>query len=514
MRWRHPEHGLMPPAAFLPLAERAGLMGPLALFVLEDAIARCAQWRAAGHDVTVAVNLSVTNLMDPDLPAEVDALLRGSGLAPRHLELEITEDVVMADAVGPIGVLHELKELGVRLSLDDFGTGYSSLAYLKHLAVDALKIDRSFVRDMAERTRTPRSSARSSRSPTTSTSRSWPRASRRSAPGSRARRGLRHRPGLPPRAPDGGRRLRGVAGRADRPAVGPPGRVAAAYGSSASRPAPGGRSPGRGAPSSVADRARAGRRARGRSRSPAGSGGPPARSCVARCRRRRPRPRSRRRRQQARAAARWSSVALKSPARIRTRAARRVGPRQRAEHALPHRRASPLVGGGGWMTCTSTGGRCAGRRSARAARPAAARGLTGRERAQRPAREQAGARAAAAGRVDRRCGSSRRSPARVEARQLGGRELLEGQHVDAAGARDEVDDRPRVAAGPRTGWTVIDADRHAVGRPGCGAGQRPRQQRQRERAGDRDGATTATAQRRSARATTSGTATVSADVAA
>jgi diguanylate cyclase (GGDEF)-like protein len=150
VRWRHPEYGLMPPAAFLPLAERAGLMGPLALFVLEQAIEGCAQWRAAGHELTVAVNLSVTNLMDPDLPAEVAALLRQGGLEPRHLELEITEDIVMADAVGPVGVLHELKELGVRLSLDDFGTGYSSLTYLKHLAVDALKIDGSFVRDMAD----------------------------------------------------------------------------------------------------------------------------------------------------------------------------------------------------------------------------------------------------------------------------------------------------------------------------------------------------------------------------
>jgi diguanylate cyclase (GGDEF)-like protein len=150
VRWRHPEHGLMPPAAFLPLAERAGLMGPLALHVLEDAIGQCAAWRAGGRELTVAVNLSVTNLMDPDLPAEIAALLSEAGLPPRCLELEITEDVVMADAVGPIGVLHELKELGVRLSLDDFGTGYSSMAYLKHLAVDALKIDRSFVRDMAD----------------------------------------------------------------------------------------------------------------------------------------------------------------------------------------------------------------------------------------------------------------------------------------------------------------------------------------------------------------------------
>ncbi|HEY6758850.1 MAG TPA: EAL domain-containing protein [Baekduia sp.] len=150
VRWRHPEHGLMPPAAFLPVAERAGLMGPLALLVLDHAIARAAAWHAAGRDLRVAVNLSVTNLMDPDLPAEIAALLVASGLPADRLELEITEDVVMADAVGPIGVLHELKELGVRLALDDFGTGYSSMAYLKHLAVDTLKIDRSFVRDMAD----------------------------------------------------------------------------------------------------------------------------------------------------------------------------------------------------------------------------------------------------------------------------------------------------------------------------------------------------------------------------
>jgi diguanylate cyclase (GGDEF)-like protein len=150
VRWRHPEHGMMPPASFLPLAERSGLMGPLALFVLERAIAQCAAWHAEGHDLTVAVNLSVTNLADPDLPTEVATLLRQCGLEPQHLELEITEDIVIAEAIGPIGVLHELKELGVRLALDDFGTGYSSLAYLKHLAVDTVKIDRSFVRDVAE----------------------------------------------------------------------------------------------------------------------------------------------------------------------------------------------------------------------------------------------------------------------------------------------------------------------------------------------------------------------------
>jgi EAL domain-containing protein (putative c-di-GMP-specific phosphodiesterase class I) len=150
VRWRHPELGLMLPGAFLPLAERAGLMGPVTLLVLEQAMARCVQWRAAGHDLSVAVTLSETNLMDPDLPAEIAALLTESGLEPRHVELEITEDMVMADPAGPIGVLDELKDLGVRVALDDFGTGHSSMASLKHLAVDALKIDGSFVGNMAE----------------------------------------------------------------------------------------------------------------------------------------------------------------------------------------------------------------------------------------------------------------------------------------------------------------------------------------------------------------------------
>ena len=149
VRWRHPEHGLMPPEAFLPLAERAGLMGPLAVAVLDQAIRACVGWRAAGHDLSVAVNLSVTNLQDPDLPGDIADLLRDADLEPQHLEVEITEEVVMADAVVAIDVLHELKALGVRVSLDDFGTGYSSMAYLKDLAVDALKVDRSFVRDMA-----------------------------------------------------------------------------------------------------------------------------------------------------------------------------------------------------------------------------------------------------------------------------------------------------------------------------------------------------------------------------
>ncbi|HEY4095912.1 MAG TPA: diguanylate cyclase, partial [Baekduia sp.] len=98
VRWRHPEHGLMPPSTFLPLAERSSLMGPLALFVLERAIGQCAAWRARGHDLSMAVNLSVTNLADPDLPADVAALLRHGGLEPEHLELEITEDIVIAEA--------------------------------------------------------------------------------------------------------------------------------------------------------------------------------------------------------------------------------------------------------------------------------------------------------------------------------------------------------------------------------------------------------------------------------
>jgi diguanylate cyclase (GGDEF)-like protein len=149
VRWQHPERGLLFPDQFLPMAEQTGLMRPLTLYVLERALRQTRAWHDAGRPLSIAVNLGVPNLLDLQLPGDVARLLEETGVAPRYLELEITENVVMADPVRTIQVLKALRELGVGLSLDDFGTGYSSLAYLKRLAVDELKIDKSFVMQMA-----------------------------------------------------------------------------------------------------------------------------------------------------------------------------------------------------------------------------------------------------------------------------------------------------------------------------------------------------------------------------
>jgi diguanylate cyclase (GGDEF)-like protein len=149
VRWQHPDRGLLPPDAFLPMAEQTGLMRPLTLYVLERALRQTRAWHDSGRPLSIAVNLGVPNLLDLELPGDVARLLEETGVAAHHLELEITENVVMADPVRTIQVLKSLRDLGVGLSLDDFGTGYSSLAYLKRLAVDELKIDKSFVMQMA-----------------------------------------------------------------------------------------------------------------------------------------------------------------------------------------------------------------------------------------------------------------------------------------------------------------------------------------------------------------------------
>jgi diguanylate cyclase (GGDEF)-like protein len=145
VRWEHPDRGLLTPDAFLPLAEQAGLMRRLALGVLERSLRDLRCWRAAGHDLTVAVNLSVSNLQDVALPEQVAMLLDATGVPAGALTLEITEDVLMADAARSSQVLAGLRALGVRLSIDDYGTGYSSLSYLRALPVNELKVDRSFV---------------------------------------------------------------------------------------------------------------------------------------------------------------------------------------------------------------------------------------------------------------------------------------------------------------------------------------------------------------------------------
>jgi diguanylate cyclase (GGDEF)-like protein len=148
VRWQHPELGLLPPSDFLPIVEQTGLIGPLTRHVVEQAVAQCAAWRQAGKDLTVSVNLSVRNLLDPDLPSLIADLLTLYGLAPEALQLEITESMLMSDPDRSLVTLTRLAQLGVGLSVDDYGTGYSSLANLRRLPIDELKIDRSFVSPM------------------------------------------------------------------------------------------------------------------------------------------------------------------------------------------------------------------------------------------------------------------------------------------------------------------------------------------------------------------------------
>jgi diguanylate cyclase (GGDEF)-like protein len=150
VRWEHPEHGLLAPGAFIAAVEQTGLIGPLTRHVLERSIAQCATWRNDGNDLSVAVNLSVRNLLDPGLPGQISALLDTYGLPSGALQLEITESMIMSDPERALVIVGRLSELGVRLSVDDFGTGYSSLANLKRLPIDELKIDRSFVSPMME----------------------------------------------------------------------------------------------------------------------------------------------------------------------------------------------------------------------------------------------------------------------------------------------------------------------------------------------------------------------------
>jgi diguanylate cyclase (GGDEF)-like protein len=150
VRWQHPELGLLPPAAFIPAVEQTNLIGPLTRYVLERSIAQCAAWRDDTGNLSVAVNLSVRNLLDRDLPRDIEGMLSSHGLPPDALRLEITESMIMSDPDRALANLGRLNDLGIRLSVDDFGTGHSSLANLKRLPIHQLKIDRSFVSRMLQ----------------------------------------------------------------------------------------------------------------------------------------------------------------------------------------------------------------------------------------------------------------------------------------------------------------------------------------------------------------------------
>jgi diguanylate cyclase (GGDEF)-like protein len=147
--WDHPLYGSVPPDDFIAIAEQTGQIRELTRFVLDRALASCASWAVMGHPLEVSVNLSVRNLMEPDLVEAVAGLLRKHSLPGERLTLEITESHLMSDPARTAEVLEGLASLGVRLSIDDFGTGYSSLAYLKQLPVTEIKVDKSFVRDIA-----------------------------------------------------------------------------------------------------------------------------------------------------------------------------------------------------------------------------------------------------------------------------------------------------------------------------------------------------------------------------
>jgi EAL domain-containing protein (putative c-di-GMP-specific phosphodiesterase class I) len=150
VRWHHPERGLVGPDVFVPLAENTGLIGPLTVVVLDDALAQVRMWDRMGVHLDLAVNLSTRSLLDRGLPGVVSKMLARHGLAPQRLELEITESMIASDPERALEVLAQLRSVGVRLALDDFGTGYSSLANLRDLEVERLKIDRSFTQAMIE----------------------------------------------------------------------------------------------------------------------------------------------------------------------------------------------------------------------------------------------------------------------------------------------------------------------------------------------------------------------------
>lgn len=149
LRWAHPEHGEIPPMRFLAIAEQTGLMGPLTEWVLDNAIAQCAEWQKEGSEITVSVNISPTNLLDPVFPAQVETILDRYGVPPRLLVLEITEHCVIREFERAKGVVERLRATGIMVSIDDFGSGFTSLAYLSGLAVGQLKLDRGFVTRLA-----------------------------------------------------------------------------------------------------------------------------------------------------------------------------------------------------------------------------------------------------------------------------------------------------------------------------------------------------------------------------
>jgi EAL domain-containing protein (putative c-di-GMP-specific phosphodiesterase class I) len=149
LRWIHPEHGMISPAVFIPIAEGSGLITSIGEWVLREACAEKVRWERAGlGNFPVAVNVSRRQFRGRDFEGQVASVLRDTGLSPDHLEVEITENALMEDVRQTLGTLRCLRRMGISLSIDDFGTGYSSLSVLGQFPANRLKIDQSFVRNI------------------------------------------------------------------------------------------------------------------------------------------------------------------------------------------------------------------------------------------------------------------------------------------------------------------------------------------------------------------------------
>ena len=149
LRWRHPVHGMISPAKFIPLAEETGLILTIGEWVLRQACAQARAWADAGRPLRVAVNLSARQFRQPGLDGLIRGVLEETGLDPARLDIELTESIIVHDPAAVTAILAGIEKLGVQISIDDFGTGYSSLSYLKRFPIDVLKVDQSFVRDIA-----------------------------------------------------------------------------------------------------------------------------------------------------------------------------------------------------------------------------------------------------------------------------------------------------------------------------------------------------------------------------
>jgi EAL domain-containing protein (putative c-di-GMP-specific phosphodiesterase class I) len=148
IRWNDPDRGMIPPSAFIPIAEETGLIGEIGLWVLRETCRQGKIWLDGGHRLTLAVNVSAHQVHHQNIPKLVEETLLNSGYPANRLELELTESTLMQREEETVAMLHSLRAQGIRLAIDDFGTGYSSLSYLKRFPIDVLKIDKSFVDDI------------------------------------------------------------------------------------------------------------------------------------------------------------------------------------------------------------------------------------------------------------------------------------------------------------------------------------------------------------------------------